>query len=144
MILSKVWVSEVTQSYLCDPMDCSLPGSSVHGIFQARVLDWGAISFSRGSSRPRDLTQFSHAVGRHFTVWATREAQKYKVKSILSLKKYCFRIQYTLIQASMNRKWQPTPVLLPGKFHGRRSLVGYNPRGRKESDTTERLQCQCQ
>ena len=37
------------------------------------------------------------------------------------------------------RKWQPTPVLLPGKFHGRRSLVGYSPRGRKESDTTERL-----
>ena len=40
--------SEVTQSclILCDPMDCSLPGSSVHGIFQARVLEWGAIAFS--------------------------------------------------------------------------------------------------
>ena len=38
-------------------MDCSLPGSSVHGIFQARVLEWVAISFSRGSSRPRDWTQ---------------------------------------------------------------------------------------
>ena len=37
------------------------------------------------------------------------------------------------------RKWQPTPVLLPGESHGRRSLVGYSPRGRKESDTTERL-----
>ena len=37
------------------------------------------------------------------------------------------------------RKWQPTPVLLPGKFHGRTSLVGYSPRGRKDSDTTERL-----
>ena len=48
--------SEVTQSCptLCDPMDCSLPGSSVHGIFQARVLKWVAISFSRGSSQPRD------------------------------------------------------------------------------------------
>ena len=45
---------------------------------------------------------------------------------------------------SWRRKWQPTPVLLPGKFHGRRSLVGYSPWGRKESDTTERLQCQCQ
>ena len=41
-------------------------------------------------------------------------------------------------------KWQPTPVLLPGKFHGRRSLVGHSPWGHKESDTTERLQCQCQ
>ena len=39
---------------LCVPMDCSLPGSSVHGISQARILDWGAISFSRGSSQPRD------------------------------------------------------------------------------------------
>ena len=47
--------SEVAQSCLtlCDPMECSLPGSSVHGIFQARVLEWVAISFSRGSSQPR-------------------------------------------------------------------------------------------
>ena len=48
--------SEVSQScsICCDPMDCSLPGSSVHGIFQAIVLEWIAIFFSRGSSRPRD------------------------------------------------------------------------------------------
>ena len=59
---------------LCDPMDCSLPGFSVHGIFQARVLEWVAISFSRGSSRPRDRTQVSRIVGRHFTHWTTREA----------------------------------------------------------------------
>ena len=39
---------------LCDPMDCSLPGSSVHGIFQARILEWGAIAFSKRSSQPRD------------------------------------------------------------------------------------------
>ena len=38
---------------LCDPMDCSLPGSSVHGVFQARALEWGAVSSSGGSSRPR-------------------------------------------------------------------------------------------
>ena len=44
-------------STLCDPMDCSLPGSSVHGIFQARILEWIAISFSRGSSQPRDRTR---------------------------------------------------------------------------------------
>ena len=41
---------------LCDPMDCSLPGSSIHGIFQARILEWVAISFARASSRPRDWT----------------------------------------------------------------------------------------
>ena len=74
-----LWESEsenaVAQSCptLFDPMDCSLPPSSVHGIFQARGLAWVAISFSRGSSWPRNWTQVSHIVGRCFTVWATRE-----------------------------------------------------------------------
>ena len=54
-------------------MDCSLRGSSVHGIFQATVLEWTSISFSRGSSWPRDRIWVSHIVDRHFTVWATRE-----------------------------------------------------------------------
>ena len=62
--------SEVAQSCLTlyDPMDCSLPGSSVHGILQARVLEWVAISFSRGSSWPRVWTRVSCIVGRCFTV----------------------------------------------------------------------------
>ena len=47
--------------------------TAVHGIFQARVLGWVAISFSRESSQPRDRTQVFHIVDRHFTVWATRE-----------------------------------------------------------------------
>ena len=53
---SSVQFSSVAQSCpaLCDPMDCSPPGSTIHGILQARVLEWGAISFSRGSSQPRD------------------------------------------------------------------------------------------
>ena len=59
---------------LCDPMDCSLPGSLVHGIFQAWILEWVAIAFSSGSSWPRDRTRVSHIVGRCFTLWATREA----------------------------------------------------------------------
>ena len=61
--------SEVSQ--LCptpsDPMDWSLPGSSIHRILQARVLEWVAISFSRGSSRPRDRTWVSCTAGRRFT-----------------------------------------------------------------------------
>ena len=67
--------SEVAQSCptLCDHMDCSLPDSSVHGIFQAILLEWMAISFSSGSSWPRDWTQVSCIVDRHFTVWATGE-----------------------------------------------------------------------
>ena len=66
----------ITQSWptLCDPMNCSPPGSSSHGILQARILEWVAIPFSRGSSQPRDRTPVSHTAGRFFTVWATREA----------------------------------------------------------------------
>ena len=59
---------------LCKQMDCSPPGSSVHEIFQARILEWVAISFSRGSSQPRDQTQVFCTAGRFFTNWATREA----------------------------------------------------------------------
>ena len=52
------------------PMDCSPPGSSVHGILQARILEWVAISFSRGSSQPRDWTQVSRIASRCFNLWA--------------------------------------------------------------------------
>ena len=60
------YYSKVTQSCLtlCNPMDCSPPGCSVHGIFQARILEWVAISFSRRSSQPRDWTRVSRIVGR--------------------------------------------------------------------------------
>ena len=53
---------------LCDPMDCSPPGSSIHGILQARILEWVAMPSSKGSSQPRDRTQVSHIAGRFFTV----------------------------------------------------------------------------
>ena len=59
---------------LCDPMDCSLPGSFIREIFQARILEWVAISFSRGSSQPWDQTRVSSIAGRLFTLWATRES----------------------------------------------------------------------
>ena len=50
---------------------------TVHGILQARILEWVAVPFSRASSQPRDWTQVSHIVGGFFTNWATREAQEY-------------------------------------------------------------------
>ena len=59
---------------LCDPMDCSPPGSSVHVIHQARILEWIDISFSRGSSRLSDQTQVFCIAGIFFTTYATREA----------------------------------------------------------------------
>ena len=65
-----VWITQLCLT-LCDTMNCSPPGSSVHGILQARILEWVAISFSRGSSRPRDWTQVSCIAGRFFTIWAS-------------------------------------------------------------------------
>ena len=66
--------SEIAQSCpTVQPHDYRLPGFSIHGIFQARILEWVAISFSRRSSQPRDQTQVSSIVSRCFTVWATRE-----------------------------------------------------------------------
>jgi len=59
---------------LCNPVDCRPPGSSVHGIVQARILEWVAISFSRGSSQPTDRTLVSRIAGSRFILWATREA----------------------------------------------------------------------
>ena len=58
---------------LCDPMDCSPPGSSVHGILQARILEWVAMPSSRGSCQPRGRTQVSNIADGFFTGWATRE-----------------------------------------------------------------------
>ena len=61
---------------LCNSMECSPLGSSIHGIFQAKILEWVTIPFSRGSSLRRDRTQVSCIAGRLFTVWATREAPR--------------------------------------------------------------------
>ena len=55
----------------CNPMDCRLPGFTVHGILQARILEWVAISFSRESSQPRNQIQGFYIAGRFFTNWAS-------------------------------------------------------------------------
>ena len=71
----------VTQSCLtlCNPVDCSRPGSSVPGILQARILGWVAIPFSRGSSQPKDQTWVSCISGKFFAVWATKKAPSYEI-----------------------------------------------------------------
>ena len=70
--------SEVAQLCLtlCDPMNCGLPGSSIRGILQARTLEWGAISFSRGSSRPRDRTLACHTAGGLYSLSRQRRADR--------------------------------------------------------------------
>ena len=83
--------SEVSQSCptLCDPMDCSLPGSSIHGIFQTTVLEWVALSFVRGSSQPRGWTQVSCIASRRFyrlshqrsgcESWTIKKAERWRI-----------------------------------------------------------------
>ena len=121
---------------LCDTTDCSLPGSSVHGILQAKILEWAAIPFSRGSSQPRDQTQVSCTAGRFFTIWATRETEKECCLPIRELNPsptwlvVILTTMYTHIHTNTHisrRQWQPSPIFLPGKSHGKRSLVGYSP-----------------
>ena len=75
----KNWKQEVLVSKLCltlcNFMNCNPPGSSVHGILQTRILEWVAVSYSRGSSQPRDQIQISGTAGIFFTTWATRQAK---------------------------------------------------------------------
>ena len=71
------WFSRQVMSDFCDSMDCNLPGSSVHRIYQVGTLKWVAIYFSRGSSWPRNQTWVSCIADGFFTNWATREAQAF-------------------------------------------------------------------
>ena len=98
---------------LCDPMDCSPPGSSVHGISQARILEWVAISFSRGSSRPRNRTQVSCIAGIFFTVWATRESPKVKGIDLLLLS------HFGCVQLCATRDGSPPGSPVPGILQAR-------------------------
>ena len=72
-------LSHFIVSHTCNPIDCSLPGSSVHGILQVGILEWVTISLSRGSSWPRDWTQVSCTAVRLLTNWAMREASMWIV-----------------------------------------------------------------
>ena len=84
---------------LCNPMDCSLAGSSAHGILHARILEWIAISLSMGPSQPRDQTQVSWIAGRYFTVWIPRESIPYVLASAFQFQKFVFvdvKIQKTI------------------------------------------------
>ena len=74
----KVLVAQLCLT-LCDPMDCSPPGSSAHGILQTGILEWVAFPFSKGSSRPRVWTSLSCIADRFFTVWATRDEYRLKM-----------------------------------------------------------------
>ena len=87
--------SEVAQSCLtlCDPIDYSLPISSVHGILQARILKWAAIPFSRGSSWPRDWSWVYCIARRFFIVWVTRKWKKNRYLMLRNLTLFQYHLQ---------------------------------------------------
>ena len=107
----------------------SLPGSSIHGIFQARVLEWGAIAFSDLQMNRMETCKVSKLNIRRLS--ETQFTQSVTTQESVLFTQY----QYS----GWRRQWHSTPVLLPGKSHGRRSLVGCSPWGREELDMTERL-----
>ena len=113
-----VQFSLVVQSCLtlCHPMGASPTGSSVHGILQARILEWVAMHSARGSSQPRDGTHFSY-------VYCIGGQVLYHSCHLGSLGKHS-----TMLQVR-RREWLHTPALLPGEFHGQRSLESYSPLG---------------
>ena len=114
--------SAVAQSSptLRNPMDCSLPGSSIHGIFQASVLEWVAIAFSSDS--------FYLALNNAGLFIPLFERLLFNRKTSLDTKPW----RREPLEAT-------TPVPLPGEFHGQKCLVGYIPWSHKESDRTEWL-----
>ena len=95
-------------------MDCSLPRSTVRGIFPARVLEWVAISFSRGSSRPREWTQVSCIAGRFFIVWATGEA----------LNLHCMHVCSVVSDSLQLHGLWPSRLLCPWDSPGKSTGVG--------------------
>ena len=138
-------------------MDCSPPGSSVHGILQGRTLEWIAIPFSRGSSQLRDQTRVSYIAGRFFTIWATREAHL-----LPYIGTFGFPYPYSWPigkDSDAGRDWGQEEKgttedemagwhhwldgrgseWIPGVGDGRGGLACCNPWGRKESDMTEWL-----
>ena len=141
----------------------SLSLSYRHGILQARILEWIACPFSRGSSQPKDWTQVSLIAGEFFTSWATaggfftnwaiREAPCVGRRVLYQLNHTVQVVKNLLANAGCkrckfypwvgkipwSRKWHHTSVVLPGKFYGQRRLAGYSPWDSKESDMIEWL-----
>ena len=110
--------SEVTQSCptLCNSMDCSLPGSSVHGIFRARILERVVISFSRESSQPRDWTWVFYVADKLFTIWATRESPFLPTSEPRCLFLHCPHILATSY-LSLSNTWNETGVAEEMNFY---------------------------
>ena len=143
---------------LCDPMDCSPPGSSVLGISQTRTLEWVAISSSRGSSWPRHWTRTSVAPVLQADSLPAEPLGSPCITTMYKIHSFpggsagkestcqCKETQETQVWSlggkgplEEDRAMAITAVVLPGKSHGQRSLLGYGPWGSKGLDMTEKL-----
>ena len=135
---------------LCDPIDGSPPGSSVHGIFQAKVLVWGATSnIITLNNRLCVEKQWIFILQKHSHCYIRSRVSKDYVtlnnKEEVSGLPWWLRWQKICLQCKRpwvgkipwRREWRPTPAFLPQESHGQRSLVG--PWGRKELDRTKQL-----
>ena len=136
---------------LCDTLDCSPPGSSVHGILQSRILEWVAMPWSRVSSQPRDWTCISCIsciAGGFFTAapkytwgnsWQTGFPGGCNGKEFTWQCRRHNTCEFNpwVWQMPQRRKWHPTPVFLLEEFHGQKSLANYSLWGCKELDMTE-------
>ena len=120
------WVTLLSHVH-CDPMNCSLPGSSVHGIFQARVLECIAFAFSRGSSQPRDWTWVFCIAVRDFTIWATRKSVSYScilgnlelnILTVSKGSKSKLGIKNSKLTKSLNLNWFCDHNMVPGTSPG--------------------------
>ena len=151
---------------LHDPMDCSLPGSSAHGIFRAKSTGVGChcLLCEDLYCTENDKNTIAGTFRLLFTCFM---AELLSLNFLYTLHpSYNFSFPTLFFPSSSDgkasaynagdlgfdpwvwkipwrRTWQPTPVFMPGKSHGPRSLVGYNPWNHKESDATERLLCVC-
>ena len=133
---------------LCDPMACSPPGSSIHRIFQVRILEWVAISYSMGSSQPRERTHVScvscldRQILSHCATWEAPFTSSWLwigASLVAQLVKNPSVVRETWARSlgwedPLEKERLPSPVVWSGEFHGL-----YSPWGRKESNTTERL-----
>ena len=114
-------------------MGCSPPGSSVHGIFQARILEWLAMPSSRASSWPMGQTCICHVtcIGR----WVFYKNSWWMSRKESTCQSRRWGLDSWVGKIPWRRKWQPTPASLPGKSHGQRILAGYSPWGQKRTET---------
>ena len=130
----------------CHPMDCSSPGSSVHGILQTRILEWVAIPFSRGSSQSRTKPGSPTLQADFLPSEPPRKRKAWVFGSVLGLHRWYASKESTCEfrdprdlgsvlwseRCPWRRKQQATLVFLPGEPHGQRTLAGYSPWGHTE------------